>query len=40
MMFGQMLAGKLKECPQLNEDGTFHQKTLAEKIKEMKRGGK
>ena len=40
MMFGQMLAGKLKECPQLNEDGTLHQKTLAEKIKEMKRGGK
>lgn len=40
MMFGQMLAGKLKECPQLNEDGTLHQKTLAEKIKEMKRGGR
>lgn len=40
MMFGQMLAGKLKECPQLNEDGTLHQKTLAEKIKEMKHGGK
>jgi len=40
MMFGQMLAGKLKECPQLNEDGTIHKKTLAEKIKEMKRGGK
>lgn len=40
MMFGQMLAGKLKECPQLNEDGTLHKKTLAEKIKEMKRGGK
>ena len=40
IMFGQMLAGKLKECPQLNEDGTLHQKTLAEKIKEMKRGGK
>lgn len=40
MMFGQMLAGKLKECPQLNEDGTLHQKTLAEKIKELKLGGK
>ena len=40
MMLRQMLAGKLKECPQLNEDGTLHKKTLAEKIKEMKRGGK
>lgn len=40
MMFGQMLAGKLKECPQLNEDGTLHKKTLAEKIKELKLGGK
>lgn len=40
MMFGQMLSGKLKECPQLNEDGTLHQKTLIEKIKELKVGGK
>lgn len=40
VMFGQMLSGKLKECPQLNEDGTLHQKTLIEKIKELKVGGK
>ena len=39
MMIGQMLAGKLKECPQLNEDGTLHKETLAEKIKKLKQGG-
>ena len=39
VMFGQMLAGKLKECPQLNEDGTLHKKTLAEQIKEMRKKG-
>lgn len=39
VMFGQMLAGKLKECPQLNEDGTLHKKSLAEQIKEMRKKG-
>lgn len=39
VMFGQMLAGKLKECPQLNEDGTLHKKSLADKIKGLKQGG-
>jgi hypothetical protein len=39
-MFMSALAGKLKECPQLDEDGTIHKKTLAEKIKELKVGGK
>lgn len=32
-MFMQALGGKLKECPQLNEDGTVHKKSLEEKIK-------
>lgn len=39
IMFGQMLAGKLKECPQLNDDGTIKQKTLLDKIKELQAGG-
>lgn len=39
VMFGQMLAGKLKECPQLNEDGTIHKDTLADKLKKLKMGG-
>lgn len=36
-MFMSALAGKLKECPQLNEDGTLHKKTLKEKLLEMRR---
>lgn len=39
MMIGQMLSGKLKECPQLNEDGTLHKDSLADKIKKLKMGG-
>lgn len=39
MMIGQMLSGKLKECPQLNEDGTLHKESLADKIKKLKMGG-
>lgn len=39
MMFGQMLAGKLKECPQLNEDGTLHKDSLADKLRKLKTGG-
>lgn len=39
ILVGQMLAGKLKECPQLNEDGTIKQKTLLDKIKELQAGG-
>ena len=31
-MFMSALAGKLKECPQLNEDGTLHTKSLREKL--------
>jgi hypothetical protein len=34
-IFMQALGGKLKECPQLNEDGTLHKKSLAEKLKEL-----
>lgn len=32
-MLGSMLSGKLKECPQLNEDGTVHKQDEIEKIK-------
>lgn len=31
-MFMSALSGKLKECPQFNEDGTLHQKSLIEKL--------
>lgn len=37
-MFMSALAGKLKECPQLDEDGSIHKKSLAEKIKDLKFG--
>lgn len=33
MLIGNMLAGKLKECPQLNEDGSIHKKDKLESIK-------
>lgn len=33
VMLGQMLAGKLKDCPQLNEDGTLHKESEVDKIK-------
>lgn len=39
IMIGQMLSGKLKECPQLNEDGTLHKDSLADKLKKLKLGG-
>lgn len=39
IMIGQMLSGKLKECPQLNEDGTLHKDSLADKLKKLKMGG-
>lgn len=39
IMIGQMLGGKLKECPQLNEDGTLHKDSLADKLKKLKMGG-
>lgn len=32
-MFMNALGGKLKECPQLNEDGTLHKQTLVERVK-------
>lgn len=35
-MLTSALAGKLKECPQLNEDGTLHKQTLREKLLAMK----
>lgn len=31
-MFMSAFVGKLKECPQLNEDGTIHKQTLEEKL--------
>jgi hypothetical protein len=37
-MFMQALSGKLKECPQLNGDGTVHKKSLEEKIRALKGG--
>lgn len=33
MLIGSMLAGKLKECPQLNEDGSIHKEDEIDKIK-------
>ena len=33
VMLGQMLSGKLKDCPQLNEDGTMHKESEIDKIK-------
>lgn len=35
-MFMSALSGKLKECPQFNEDGTLHKKSNIEKLKELK----
>lgn len=34
-MLMSALSGKLKECPQLNDDGTIHKKTLVEKLQEL-----
>lgn len=39
IMIGQMLAGKLENCPQLNEDGTLHKETIVEKLKRLQQGG-
>ena len=33
MLIGSMLAGKLKECPQLNEDGSIHKESEIDRIK-------
>jgi len=33
VMLAQMLGGKLDDCPQLNEDGSLHQKSEVDKIK-------
>jgi hypothetical protein len=38
VMFMSALAGKLKDCPQLDEDGTLHKETLEEKINRIARG--
>lgn len=33
MLIGSMLAGKLDECPQLNEDGSLHKEDNIDRIK-------
>ena len=33
MLIGSMLAGKLEDCPQLNEDGSLHKEDNIDKIK-------
>lgn len=33
MIIGSMLAGKLKECPQLDDDGSLHKQSNEDKIK-------
>lgn len=38
MLIGQMISGKLKECPQLDENGNLKKKSLIDKIKELNRG--
>lgn len=38
VMFMSALAGKLKECPQLNEDGTIHKKSVKDKLLALKGG--
>jgi hypothetical protein len=36
-MLMSALAGKLKECPQLNDDGTLHKESLEDKLKKLYR---
>jgi hypothetical protein len=38
-MMLQGLAGKLKECPQLDPDGTLHKESIQDKIKKLKSKG-
>ena len=35
-MLMSALSGKLKECPQLNEDGTLHKQSIKDKLLALK----
>lgn len=37
-MFMSALAGKLKDCPQLNEDGSLHKASLKDKLAALRKG--